>query len=73
MQEVGRLLIVFGVMMIIAGLMMYLIPRLSNIKWLPGDVVIRRKNFVFIFPITTMIIISVVLTVILNIISRLLK
>lgn len=62
-----------GVMMIIAGLMMYLIPRLSNIKWLPGDVVIRRKNFVFIFPITTMIIVSVVLTVILNIISRLLK
>ncbi|WP_241498704.1 DUF2905 domain-containing protein [Fervidobacterium thailandense] len=60
-------------MMIIAGLIMYLIPKMNNLRWLPGDIVIRRKNFVFIFPITTMIIVSVVLTVILNIISKLLK
>ncbi|MGC9771135.1 Protein of unknown function [Fervidobacterium changbaicum] len=55
------------------GLMMFLISKMSDLNWLPGDIVIRKKNFVFIFPITTMIILSVVLTVVLNIISRFFK
>ncbi len=62
-----------GVMTIIMGLMMLLISRMSNFKWLPGDIVIRRKDFVFIFPITTMIILSVIFTVVLNLISRFFK
>ncbi|MEN6516050.1 MAG: DUF2905 domain-containing protein, partial [Fervidobacterium sp.] len=67
------LLIMVGVMTIIMGLMMLLISRMSNFKWLPGDIVIRRKDFVFIFPITTMIILSVIFTVVLNLISRFFK
>ncbi|HCL98947.1 MAG TPA: DUF2905 domain-containing protein [Fervidobacterium sp.] len=73
MREIGRLLIMVGVMTIIMGLMMLLISRMSNFKWLPGDIVIRRKDFVFIFPITTMIILSVIFTVVLNLISRFFK
>ncbi|MFN4201038.1 DUF2905 domain-containing protein [Fervidobacterium riparium] len=53
--------------------MILLISKMSDLKWLPGDIVIRKKNFVFIFPITTMIILSVALTIILNIISKFFK
>ncbi|MFN4223971.1 DUF2905 domain-containing protein [Fervidobacterium nodosum] len=73
MQEIGKLLIMVGVMIIITGLMIYLISKMSDIKWLPGDIVIKKKNFVFIFPITTMIILSIVITVIINIIGRFFK
>ncbi|MFN3328058.1 MAG: DUF2905 domain-containing protein [Fervidobacterium pennivorans] len=52
---------------------MFLISKMSDLNWLPGDIVIKRKNFVFIFPITTMIILSVILTIVLNIISRFFK
>jgi len=62
-----------GAVTIIMGLMIFLISKMSDLKWLPGDIVIRKKDFVFIFPITTMIIISIVLTVILNIISKFFK
>jgi len=73
MREIGKLLIMVGVMTIIMGSMILLISRMSNFKWLPGDIVIRRKDFVFIFPITTMIILSIIFTVVLNLISRFFK
>ena len=62
-----------GVMTIIMGLTILLISKMSDMKWLPGDIVIKKKNFVFIFPITTMLIISIVLTIVLNIINKLFK
>jgi phosphotransferase system glucose/maltose/N-acetylglucosamine-specific IIC component len=62
-----------GLITITMGLMMFLISKMSDLKWLPGDIVIKRKNFVFIFPITTMIILSVILTIVLNIIGRFFK
>jgi hypothetical protein len=62
-----------GVMTIIMGLTIFLISKMSDMKWLPGDIVIKKKNFVFIFPITTMLIISIVLTIVLNIINKLFK
>ncbi|MEN3043211.1 MAG: DUF2905 domain-containing protein [Fervidobacterium sp.] len=73
MQEIGKLLIMVGVMITIMGLTMFLISKMSDLKWLPGDIVIRKKNFVLIIPITSMILLSVILTVVLNIISRLFK
>lgn len=59
--------------MIVVGVMMFLIPRISGLRWLPGDIVIRRKNFTFVFPIATMIVLSVVLTIVLNLLSRFLR
>jgi phosphotransferase system glucose/maltose/N-acetylglucosamine-specific IIC component len=62
-----------GVMIIITGLMIYLISKMSDFKGLPGDIIIRKKNFVLIFPITTMVILSIVFTIVLNIISKFFK
>lgn len=62
-----------GVMITIMGLTIFLISKMSDLKWLPGDIVIRKRNFVLIVPITSMILISVILTVVLNIISKFFK
>ena len=63
-QAMSRTLILIGVLIVAVGLLW---PWLSRLPFgrLPGDIVIERQNFRFYFPITTMIIVSVVLSVIL--------
>lgn len=56
-----RILISLGVGLIIIGLLWPYLAKLGLGK-LPGDIVIRRDNFNFYFPITTCILISIVLT-----------
>ncbi len=56
-----RILIFLGVGLIVIGLLWPYLAKLGLGK-LPGDIVIRRDNFNFYFPITTCILISVVLT-----------
>ncbi len=59
-----RTLITIGIILILAGLVWPWIDRLGLFR-LPGDIVIERDNFRFYFPITTGILISVVLSIIL--------
>jgi hypothetical protein len=66
MQDAGRLLLGFGVMMILVGGTLMLFGRFN----LPGDIVIRRGGLTVYMPIATSIILSVVLTVVLNLILR---
>ena len=65
----GRWLIVVGVILVIAGLLWpwFVKMGLGN---LPGDIRIERKGFVFYFPLTSGLIVSVVLTLILWIFRR---
>jgi hypothetical protein len=65
----GRWLITFGVILIIAGLPWPLVQKLS-LGRLPGDIVVERESFRFYFPIATSLIISVILTLILWLINR---
>lgn len=73
MQELGRLLLIIGVIVTVIGLVLLFADRIPFIGRLPGDIVIKRKNFVFYFPLMTSIIISVLLTVVLSLISRFFK
>ena len=59
----SRTLIVVGLLLLIAGLAWPWLSRLGLFK-LPGDIVIEREGFRFYFPITTMIILSVVVSLI---------
>jgi Protein of unknown function (DUF2905) len=59
---VSRLLIVLGVLLIAAGLTWQWIRRLPLFH-LPGDIVIDRPGFKFFFPITTLLIVSVILSI----------
>jgi hypothetical protein len=58
----GKLLILLGVFIILVGLFLLLGEKIPWIGRLPGDIVIRRKNFTFYFPIVTSILISIILT-----------
>jgi ribose/xylose/arabinose/galactoside ABC-type transport system permease subunit len=59
-----RLLIALGVLLVIAGIAW---PWLSRLPWgrLPGDFAVERENFSFYFPLTTSIIVSIVLSLVL--------
>ncbi|UCC11399.1 MAG: DUF2905 domain-containing protein [candidate division WOR-3 bacterium] len=69
MYMVARFFIVLGVLFIALGIVVYLLPGLANFH-LPGDIVIRRNNAVFYFPIITSLVLSVLLTILLNILGR---
>jgi hypothetical protein len=64
-------LITIGVILVIAGLILYFAGgRLTWLGRLPGDIRIERENFKLYFPLTTMIILSLLLTLILWIIRK---
>jgi uncharacterized protein HemY len=72
MEHLGKVLIYAGIILIIAGAIIYFAgDKLGWLGHLPGDIRIEKENFRFYFPITTMIIISVVLTLILYIFRKL--
>jgi hypothetical protein len=66
----SRLLITIGLVLVVVGLLWPLIQKLGFGK-LPGDIVIERENFRFYFPITTSILISLVVTLVLWLIRKL--
>lgn len=68
-RDVGRLLIVLGGLLLLAGIVLTLAGRLG-VGRLPGDIVYRRGNFSFYFPLMTSILLSVVLSLLLWIFRR---
>jgi hypothetical protein len=66
MQDVGRLLLVFGVLLVVIGGALMLFGRFH----LPGDLTFRSGNVTVYLPIATSIILSIVLTVVLNLVFR---
>ena len=73
MFSLARWLIIAGVLLVIAGGIVYLLARAGiPLGKLPGDIRIVGENITCIFPITTMIVLSILLTIILNIAFRIL-
>ena len=66
----GRALIVAGGVLLLMGLLLTLGGRVPGVGRLPGDVVYRKGNFTFYFPVVTCILLSVVLTLLLRIFRR---
>jgi hypothetical protein len=58
----GKMLILLGVFIIAIGVLLLIGDKIPWIGRLPGDILIKKKNFTFYFPITTSIIISIILT-----------
>ena len=69
MREIGRLLVILGAVLLVAGLVLPYASRIG-IGRLPGDFVYRRGNFSFYFPLMTSILLSIVLTLILWLFRR---
>lgn len=70
MMGLGRTLILLGAVAMIAGVIVLFWQRLGLPSRLPGDLVLRRGPVTFYFPIVTGLLLSLVLTVLLNIFLR---
>ncbi len=70
MNEIGKFLILLGVISIAVGLFLMLLSKFSFVGKIPGDIVIERRNFTFYFPLGTSIILSILLTLIFYLLSR---
>jgi hypothetical protein len=57
----ARNLIIFGILLIVIGLLWPVLSKLPMGR-LPGDIVVRRVNFSFYFPVTTSVVISLLLS-----------
>ena len=65
-ESIGKTLIIAGIVLFILGVALYFGGKYTAFGRLPGDIHIERENFSFHFPVVTSIVISLVLTVILN-------
>ena len=71
MENLGRYLIVFGFILMLVGAGVYLAARFGvPLGRLPGDIHVERDGVGFHFPIATSIILSVVLTLLINVLFR---
>ena len=66
----GKMLIILGILLVILGLAITYGPRIPWLGRLPGDILIKRENFTFYFPVVTSIIISIILSLILFIFRK---
>jgi hypothetical protein len=69
--DLGKLLILLGAIIVVAGLALMLLGRTNlPIGRLPGDIIYRGKHTTFYFPLATSILLSVVLSVVLYLVGR---
>lgn len=69
-ESFGKMLLFFGLFLMITGGIMLAGGKLFGLGRLPGDIFFQKGNFSFYFPIVTSIILSLLLTIILNIFLR---
>jgi hypothetical protein len=60
--SLGKIFIIFGIVLVVIGLILILGDKIPWIGRLPGDIYIKRDTFTFYFPLMTSIIISLLLT-----------
>jgi len=71
MQQIGRIIILFGLIIIITGIIVYFLgDKLHWIGRLPGDIRVERENIRFYFPITTAIIVSIIISLVIYLIRK---
>lgn len=73
MGNIAKYIIIAGIVIILVGIFLYFFP--NAFRWfgrLPGDIRIEKENSKFYFPIVSMILVSVIATIIFNVIRKLL-
>jgi len=70
MEQTGKGIILLGVLLIAVGLILLYGEKIPYIGKLPGDISVKKENFSFYFPITTSILISILLSILLWLFNR---
>ena len=73
MEGLGKILLIVGGIIIILGLLLIFGQHIPFFGKLPGDITIKKDDFTFYFPVVTFILLSVVLTIIINVIIWLIR
>jgi uncharacterized protein HemY len=70
MRDLGKTLIVFGLVLVAVGIVLSFAPKIPWLGRLPGDIYIHRENFTFYFPLTICILLSLIITLVLYLFRR---
>ena len=70
MESFGKALIFFGILLVVLGLIVSVGVKIPWLGQLPGDIYIRRENLSFYFPLTTCLLLSLILTLVLYLFRR---
>jgi len=70
MNDLGRSIIVIGAILIIIGILMTMAGKIPGIGKLPGDIFIKKENFSFYFPISTCILLSIIVSAVMYFFSK---
>ena len=61
-QAIGKFLVAGGIVITLVGVGLMFIDKIPFLGRLPGDIIIKRENFQFYFPLTTGIVLSILIT-----------
>jgi hypothetical protein len=70
LEPLGRVLLVVGILVAILGAFLLLGVRIPLLGRLPGDIRIERDGLVIVIPLASMLVLSIVLTILLNLLGR---
>lgn len=70
MSDFGKILVIFGLVLIGLGLILLIGPKIPWLGKLPGDITIKKENFTFYFPLASSIVISILLTILFSLFRR---
>ncbi len=68
MEGIGKILLIVGGIIVILGLILIFSQHIPFLGKLPGDIFVKRDGFSFYFPIVTFLILSLLITIIVNVI-----
>ena len=72
-EGIGKIITIVGIILVVLGLIFVLGDRIPFLGKLPGDILIKKDGISFYFPVVTFLLVSVVLTIIINFILRIIK
>jgi membrane protein implicated in regulation of membrane protease activity len=70
MHDIGKLLVILGLVLVAVGVVVMLAGRLPWLGRLPGDIHVERGHWSFYFPLATSLVLSVVISLVLYLIGR---
>lgn len=73
MEGIGRILLIVGGAIVVLGLILILSQHVPFLGKLPGDILIKKDGFTFYFPVVTLLIVSILLTIIISVIVHFLS
>ena len=72
-ESIGKLLLVFGGVLVLVGILLVVFGKVPYVGRLPGDILLNKGNFRFYAPLMTMILLSLLLSLVANVLLRLFR